>query len=103
MQSERPPASISTLSWWVGLCALATQRAMSAVTLLLVVSPKPNRSSLGRSQTKRDTPRRRKTLIPNLHPASVLHVRSGLGVYGAKRDFYLQGAPDQQKLHITSS
>ncbi|GFR22279.1 hypothetical protein TNCT_313271 [Trichonephila clavata] len=48
---------------------------MSAVALLLVGSPKPNRSSLGR---------RRKTLIPNLRPASVLRVRSGLGVCEAE-------------------
>ncbi|GFS70154.1 integrase catalytic domain-containing protein [Trichonephila clavipes] len=52
----------------------------------------------------REIPRRRKTLIPNLRrPASVLHVRRGLGVCGIKTDFYLQGASDQQKLHITSS
>ncbi|GFQ84599.1 hypothetical protein TNCT_6721 [Trichonephila clavata] len=51
----------------------------------------------------REIPRRRKTLITNLRPASVLHVRSGLGVCGDKTDFYLHGAPEQQKLHITSS
>jgi hypothetical protein len=49
-----PPMLSHTLSWWWGLSAPETLRAMPAVAHLLVGSPRPDRSR-GRSQTKRDT------------------------------------------------
>jgi hypothetical protein len=45
---------VSTLSWWRGLSAPETLRAMPAVAQLLVGSPMLDRSR-GRSQMKRDT------------------------------------------------
>jgi hypothetical protein len=49
-----PTDDIPTLSWWWGLSAPKTLRAMPAVASLLVESPRPDRSR-GRSQMKRDT------------------------------------------------
>jgi hypothetical protein len=49
-----PTDGVSTLSWWWGLSAPETLRAMLVVALLLVGSPMLDRSR-GRSQTKRDT------------------------------------------------
>jgi hypothetical protein len=49
-----PTDGVSTLSWWWGLSAPETVRAMPAVVSLLVGAPMLDRSR-GRSQTKRDT------------------------------------------------
>jgi hypothetical protein len=48
-----PTDGVSPLSWWWGLSAPETLRAMPAVAWLLVEAPMPDRSR-GRSQTKRD-------------------------------------------------
>jgi hypothetical protein len=52
-EKNRIVCNVSTLSWWWGLSAPKTLRAMPAVAYLLVGSPMPDRSR-GRSQTKRD-------------------------------------------------
>jgi hypothetical protein len=49
-----PTDGVSTLSWWWGLSAPETLRAMAAVAQLLVGAPVLDRSR-GRNQTKRDT------------------------------------------------
>jgi hypothetical protein len=49
-----PPETIPTLSLWWSLCGQMILRAMSAVALLLVGPPMPDRSKV-MTQTKRDT------------------------------------------------
>jgi hypothetical protein len=49
-----PTDGVSTLSWWWGLSAPETLRAMPAVAYLLVESLMLDMSR-GRSQTKKDT------------------------------------------------